>query len=54
MKMGNIASPRRYDNVTENAIEATLMPCGRPSGCADAAPIKGLAPKDGHGIICHT
>jgi len=25
MKMGNIASPWRYDNAAENAIEATLM-----------------------------
>jgi hypothetical protein len=35
MKMGNIASPWRYDNAAENAIEATLMRCGCGSGCAD-------------------
>jgi hypothetical protein len=35
MKMGNIASPWRDDDGAENAIEATLMRCGRPWGCAD-------------------
>jgi antitoxin ParD1/3/4 len=43
------ASPWRYDNAAENAIDATLMGCGRRR----AAPINGLAPKDDYGIICH-